>query len=95
MKKMVIPVLVCLNVALLLALIHASTPQVGAQLRGATDYVAVTGRITVDTDVLYVIDIGKKRMASFVFKLDKGKGKMFPFGSRRLKADFPEAKEAD
>ena len=88
MKRAAILGLVGLNLALLTALLLASEePKAyGQALRGATDYVVVTGHYDTDYDALYVIDQGKRKMCYFLF--DRTQKKLISSGMRKLRIDF-------
>jgi hypothetical protein len=88
MKKALIVALVCINAALLLALVLGyGTPPAKAQVAGgATDYLMVTGRLIGEADAVYIIDLAKRRMAAWRF--DKTNNKMVPMSGHELKRDF-------
>ena len=88
MKKAMIVALVCLNVALLGALVFvAEVPPAHAQATfGGTNYLMVTAKIDKNTDALYVVDLASRRMAGF--EMDTTKKRMVAFGARRLVMDF-------
>ena len=88
MKRVSIVALVCINVGLLLALVLGTqAPQAKAQtVGGRTDYVVMTGKITSNSDALYVIDTGRRSLAAW--KFDRTSKKLIPFRPRDLKNDF-------
>ena len=90
MKKAAIVALACINVALLAAMIHVSTPPAQAQgFTGATDYLAITGKIDQDLDAIYIVDIAKSKLVCF--KLIPGPNnsyKMVFCGGRSMVQDF-------
>lgn len=72
MKKLAIVVLVCLNVALLGALVARTLPEAKAQARAAAlslppDYLLMTGHVLDDRDVVYVLDVNSKKLAAWQF----------------------------
>ena len=90
MKKALIVSLLCLNVALLAALVlGANSPEAKAQVGGArkyTDYIMLTGQIWQDNDAVYVVDMSTKRLASWQF--EKTRKRLVPFRVRDLNRDF-------
>ena len=88
MKKTLIAALVCVNVALVVALILGpGTPRAEAQpFRGAVDYLMITGQISDGYDALYVIDLAKRRMLAW--KLDRTRKVLVPYRGRELRNDF-------
>jgi len=87
MKKIVIVALVCINVALLIALLSHSTPTANAQAyHGHTDYIVLTGRIGTDTDGVYIVDLAKRKM--ICYDIDKTQKKLTAIRARNLKSDF-------
>ena len=89
MKKTVIVALVCVNVALLLALMFgAGTPKAQAQaFRGATDYLMGTGKARGrPADVGYIIDLGRRRLLAWEF--NKTRKALVPYRGRELTNDF-------
>lgn len=92
MKYALIVGLVCLNVALLAALLLGSlTPTANAQVvGGGTDYLMMTGRVATDTDALYVLDLASQKLA--VLKWDRTKKRLQQIAVKELPADFKGAK---
>ena len=92
MKTAIIVGLVCLNIALLAAVTFIATaPPAKAQVMGAaTDYLAVTAEVSNNTKLLYIIDMGKQKMACVRF--DKtargGAGGLVAAAGRELPRDF-------
>ena len=90
MKRILIIFLVCLNAGLLVVLVMGpGAPRADAQvIGGGTDYMAITGRIGAGWDAIYVIDVGKQRLASW--KFDRKRKRLIQVGKRReLIKDFP------
>ena len=87
-KRVLIVALVCVNVALVASLVLvASTPPAKAQVIGArTDYLVATGRVSRDTAVIYVLDLGRHALA--VWEFDKTNKKFVAVGGRVVKNDF-------
>jgi len=87
MKKTIITVMLCVNVALLAALIlTASERPAYGQVRGA-DYLVVTGEVGTNYDGIYVLDLATRRMAGLV--VDKTTRRFGPIGGGRdLTRDF-------
>lgn len=70
LKRAAIVGLVCLNLALCVVLIYgAATPEAQAQVRPGyrNDYLVVTGRYGSNTDAVYVLDLGQRRLAAWRF----------------------------
>ena len=88
MKKAVILGLVGLNVALLTALLLTAEPPkaYGQAIRGATDYLVITGHYDTDYDAMYIIDQGRRKMCYFLF--DRTQKRLIPYGMRKLRIDF-------
>ena len=86
-KRIAIVVLVCVNIALLGALVHFNTPKAQAQeWWKSTDYVAITAQATRSLDILYIIDLEAKKMIGF--KWDKTRKLLIPLQGRTLTKDF-------
>ena len=88
MKKALIVALVCVNVALLAALVlTAGASKANAQAyRGAADYLMVSGKIGTDWEAVYLLDLGRRRLLGFRF--DKTSQQMLPIRGRILANDF-------
>ena len=85
MKKLVIFLLVCLNAALLFALLSGSSAR--AQGFFTTDYLLLTGKQAgSQSDAIYVIDLAKARLAGL--KFNRAKMEVEPIGVRDLRKDF-------
>ena len=72
MKKAAIIVLVCVNVALLGALVVRTLPQAEAQPvyvspAQAPNYVLMSGKVAASQDVIYVLDVTSRRLAAWEF----------------------------
>jgi hypothetical protein len=92
MKKAIIVGLVCLNIALLVAVAFVATAP-PAKAQGAvagTDYLAFTADVSSNNKLIYVIDLGKQKMACWRF--DKtarnNAGGLVAFAMRELPRDF-------
>jgi len=94
MKKTVIVALVCVNAALLAALVlGAGAPAAHGQVfRGGADYLMMTGHIGEDWDAVYIIDLAQRRMAAWEF--NKTRKRLVAIGVRDLRNDF-RRKEAE
>ena len=89
MKKALIVSLLCVNAALLAALLlGAAAPPAQAQaVRGGTDYLVVSAQLAVDWDAVWVLDMAKRRLLAFGF--NKVSNRLLPFGGGRdLARDF-------
>lgn len=88
MRRLIILGLVCLNLALVGVLAFGVTaPKAQAQQRThGADYLAITGHIGSDDDVVYVIDSNNRRLACWM--LDKTTRRLVMFRSRDLDRDF-------
>lgn len=90
MKRALIITLVCLNVALVAAVMLVSTPPAQAQaVRGAPDYLMVTAAITAGNDGVFVLDMAQRRLGAW--KYDKTARRMMPYRGRQLARDFQQA----
>jgi len=93
MKKAIIAILVCVNVALLLALmLGKSVPEARAYPGSVmpNNTIMITGHIREDDDALYVLDLATKRLAAWEFDITKKQ--LRPLGVRRLSTDIPTRK---
>ena len=84
--------LVCVNVLLLAMILGAALPQARAQsVRGANNYLLMTGQIEKDYDVVYVMDLASRRLAAWQFNRSNKKLVRFR-GGRDLAKDFKRAR---
>ena len=68
MKRLTLIALVGINVVLLALVLGNTTPRAEAQtMRGASNYLLMTGRIDTDLDVVYVIDVAERKMAAWEY----------------------------
>ena len=87
MKKALIVALVCVNVALVAALIGVNMSKAHAQTaRGGNDFIMATGRIESAFDAVYVIDMKSRRLAAWRF--DRTAKRLRPYKGRTLTTDF-------
>ena len=88
MKKAAIIALVCVNAALLLALMFGpGSPRANAQVyRGGADYLMITGRIGQDLEAAYLLDLAQRRLIGL--RYDRTEKRMLPIRGRRLENDF-------
>ena len=87
MKRTLVVLLVCLNLALLAALVIANVTPASAQVeRGANDYIMVTAKAQSGIDAVYVIDLKTRRLAAWRF--DPNKKALVPYRGRVLETDF-------
>ena len=93
MKKTAIILLVCINVALLAALVAGAMPRAEAQVSGraappaAPNYLLLTGHIMVNEDVVYVVDVNTGKLLAWEFDHKTKRLKMIRLG-RNLVKDF-------
>ena len=91
-RSIAVAVLVCLNAALVVALVFGTTSQTAhAQVVGA-NYLVTTGQINADNDAVWVLDLASRRLAALRF--DKTKKRLVaigPTGGRDLRRDFSRA----
>jgi hypothetical protein len=88
-KNTVISLLACLNLALIAALVFASTslPSAHAQATGlAGNYVVVAGEVRDEFDALYVVDLRVRVMHAFLY--DRGAKRLLLADSRDLERDM-------
>ena len=89
MKQALLVGLICLNAALVVALVFGATrTTASAQVVGAAgNYVVVTGQIGSDSDAVYVLDLASRRLAAW--KWDRTSKRMVALGrGRELARDF-------
>ena len=87
MKKALIVALLCVNVALLAALIGVNLDAADAQtVRGANDYIMATGKVESTFDAIYVVDMKTRRLAGWRF--DRTAKKLARYQTRPLEVDF-------
>ena len=88
MKRAMIVVLVCVNVALLGALMFGrETPKANAQVfGGASNYIVVTANIGKNDEAVFVVDVAKQKMMAWRF--DENKEKFSRYRAREFKKDF-------
>lgn len=93
MKRTLIIALVCVNLALLAALmLGAATPKAQAQvIGGGTDYLMITSQTSSNLDLVYIIDLGRRRLRCW--KWNKSRDRLEPYRSRALLSDFRRAEE--
>ena len=89
MKKPLIVALMCVNAALLVALIAGTgTERAYGQVIGA-NYLVVTGNIFSDYDAVYVLDLATRRLAAWRYEKRKRPYGMRPVAAgRELLRDF-------
>lgn len=95
MKKAVMIALVCVNVALLLALTLQITTTATAQddegyYHPPTNYILVAGQIESGYELVYVIDMANRGLAAIQYDLSREV--MIPFAYRDLTSDFRESR---
>ena len=88
MKKALIVAVVCVNVALLAALITVNLDRAEAQsIRGERNYLAVTARNASGRDAVWVLDLKTRKLAAFRF--DPTTRRILAYGGgRSLVKDF-------
>ncbi len=87
MKKTLIVALVCFNIVLVAVLINATLNQAQAQtLRGANNYIMVTGKVESSLDGVYVVDLKSRKIG--VWRFDRTAKKLIPYKGRNLTTDF-------
>jgi len=85
MKRALIIALVCLDLALLAALVAGKIPsKAHAQGIVGTDYMMVTGRESSNKDAVFILDRARDRLMAL--KLDRKR--LRPVRGRNLKTDF-------
>ena len=87
MKRALIVALVCINVALLAALVGVNLRRADAQVaRGGNDYIMVTGKIEASFDAIFIVDLQSRRLAAWRF--DRTTKRLVPYKGRVLDTDF-------
>ncbi len=93
MKKFLVMLLICVNLALVVMLTFGAAPQKAhAQVRsrrGGGEYILVTGRRRSKDDVLYIIDSKARFLFGFWPDTSRGNLNLVPMGPRDLDRDFP------
>lgn len=88
MKQVMIVALVCLNIALVAALVYSvNEPVANAQARGNADYMLVTGKMDYNTDAVFVFDLVQQKLLAFEPDYNKNFHVQILAG-RNLKGDF-------
>ena len=92
MKTIVIMALLCVNVAMLAALLlGTSSPIAHAQvIGGGTDYTMVSGNSNAGYDVVYILDLNKRRLMGW--RIDPTSHLLRPITGRDLRVDFRRTK---
>ncbi len=85
-QKVVIVTLICLNIGLLVALIHFNTAPAYAQPFRPTNFLVVTTKISSGLDALCVIDLNREKLATW--KWNKGNRRLELISTRELPQDF-------
>jgi len=92
MKKTLIVALVCVNVALLAALLAVSPDRAEAQsVRGERNYLAVTARNASGRDAVWILDMRTRKLAAFNFDPTTRRVRVFG-GGRNLVNDFGQGR---
>lgn len=92
MKQAMIVALICVNVALLVALTLQMDTSAGAQDEyfPRTNYIVVTGQIESGYELVYIIDMATQRLGAL--KYDLSRKQMVPYEGRSLENDFRESR---
>jgi len=94
MKRYLIAGLIVLNAALLVALVFGTGARRAYGQAIGTRYLAMTGHIRSDRDMLYIVDLGKRRLAGW--QLDRSTKKLKGLsrsGGRNLLEDFGRGRD--
>jgi len=87
MKKALIVTLVCVNVALLAALIAVNLDRAQAQVvRGGNDFIMATGKVESTFDAVYLVDMKTRRLTGWRF--DRTAKRLARYQVRPLDVDF-------
>ncbi|HET6430246.1 MAG TPA: hypothetical protein VFJ30_17650 [Phycisphaerae bacterium] len=87
MKQFILVALICLNAALIVALVAGPpTPKAYGQVMGS-NYLVVSGRVDGDTEAVYMIDLSNRRLAGLIMTREGPKA-IGPVGGRDLMRDF-------
>ena len=91
MRNVLVVALMCLNAALLMALIAGWGPEKAyGQVVGA-NYLVVTGNLGADDDAIYAIDLSQRRLAAWRYDTEQDPSRLVcitPHGGRDLRRDF-------
>ncbi len=95
MKKTLIVTLVCINVALLAALVlGVRAPNADAQVSGGgADYLMLTARIGTNNDAVCIIDLASRRLMAWQY--DRTNKRLASFRGRELPNDFRPVQEQE
>lgn len=94
MKKLLIVALMCINVALLLALVLGSgIREVKAQGFRKTDYIMLTGKVGSGQDAIFVVDLARDRLAAW--RYEERRKRLVPYRGREFERDFRVDKAAE
>ena len=89
MKRTIIAALICLNAALVVALVFgATTERAYGQVMGS-NYLVLTGNVNENNDAVYVLDLSTRRLAAWRF--DRTRKRLIAIaagGGRDLMRDF-------
>ena len=94
MKQLVLLVLICLNAALLVALVFGATAEKAYAQGIGSSYLVMTGLVNDDYDALYVLDVTGRRLAAWTYRRKQNQGRLVPVtsgGARDLLRDFGRA----
>ena len=87
MKQVIIVALLCLNAALLVALVvGTNSPATAQAVGGRGDFAVTTGKLNLNLDVVYILDTASRRVA--VLRYDRASNRMQPVGRTELSRDF-------
>ena len=86
MKKAVIVMLAALNVGLLAWVLTVHSAPAHAQtVRGLSDYLQVSGKVSENTEAIYVLDLKTRNLKGWYYSSDR---KLVELRGRDLEADF-------
>lgn len=94
MKKFVLGALICVNLALVVAVVFHARPEKAYAQRGrGGSYTMLTARRNSNEDVVYVIDTSRQLMVGWLLeKARNGDVRLIAIGPRDLAQDFPLAR---
>jgi len=89
MKQFIIVALVCINAALIVALVFGAANQKAyGQLLGS-NYLVITGQVASDEDAVWILNLGERRRVALRWnKSSKRLMVIGPSGGRDLRRDF-------
>jgi len=87
MKQFALVALICLNAALIVALVAGPSASTASGQVLGSNYLVVSGHVDDDTEAVYIIDLSQRRLSGLVMTRSGVQG-IGPAGGRDLLRDF-------